>query len=61
MEIHKHLLRKFQVPIIHSKTENATTSVNKSIPNLKNPFIIPGLKNVKVESQLNPNYAFDNF
>ena len=44
-----------------TKTENATTSVNKSIPNLKNPFIIPGLKNVKVESQLNPNYAFDNF
>jgi chromosomal replication initiator protein len=28
---------------------------------IKNPFIIPGLKKVKVESQLNPNYNFDNF
>lgn len=26
-----------------------------------NPFIIPGLQKVKVESQLNPNYSFDNF
>lgn len=28
---------------------------------IKNPFIIPGLKPVKVESQLNANYSFDNF
>lgn len=28
---------------------------------VKNPFIIPGLRKVHVESQLNPNYAFDNF
>ena len=28
---------------------------------LKNPFIIPGIKNLKIESQLNPNYNFDNF
>jgi len=28
---------------------------------LKNPFIIPGLQKVKIESQLNPNYNFDNF
>ncbi|TQD39329.1 chromosomal replication initiator protein DnaA [Haloflavibacter putidus] len=33
---------------------------NKS-PELKNPFIIPGIRNVKVDSQLNPNYSFDNF
>ncbi|WP_340073496.1 chromosomal replication initiator protein DnaA [Leptobacterium sp. I13] len=33
---------------------------NKS-PELKNPFIIPGIRNVKIESQLNPNYTFDNF
>ncbi|GLB51195.1 chromosomal replication initiator protein DnaA [Neptunitalea chrysea] len=30
-------------------------------PELKNPFIIPGIRNVKIESQLNPNYSFDNF
>ena len=28
---------------------------------IKNPFVIPGLKKVNVESQLNPNYSFDNF
>jgi len=28
---------------------------------IKNPFIIPGLKKVNIESQLNPNYSFDNF
>ena len=42
-------------------TQNATTPINRSVPELKNPFVIPGIKNVKVESQLNPNYAFENF
>jgi len=28
---------------------------------LRNPFIIPGIQKVKIESQLNPNYNFDNF
>ena len=27
---------------------------------LKNPFVIPGIKNLQIESQLNPNYNFDN-
>jgi len=30
-------------------------------PELKNPFIIPGIRNIKIESQLNPNYNFENF
>ncbi len=29
--------------------------------NIKNPFIIPGLKKISVDSQLNPNYSFENF
>ncbi len=29
--------------------------------NIKNPFVIPGIKKVKIDSQLNPNYVFDNF
>lgn len=33
---------------------------NKS-PELKNPFIIPGIRNIKIESQLNSNYNFTNF
>lgn len=28
---------------------------------IKNPFIIPGLRKVNVDSNLNPNYSFDNF
>ena len=34
--------------------------VNKN-PELKNPFVIPGIRNLKIESQLNANYSFDNF
>ncbi len=30
-------------------------------PTIRNPFIIPGLKKVDVESQLNINYTFDNY
>lgn len=28
--------------------------------NIKNPFVIPGIRRVKVDPQLNPNYTFDN-
>jgi chromosomal replication initiator protein len=28
---------------------------------IRNPFVIPGLKKVTVDSQLNPNYSFENF
>ncbi|HQU58351.1 MAG TPA: chromosomal replication initiator protein DnaA, partial [Saprospiraceae bacterium] len=28
---------------------------------IKNPFVIPGIKKVKIEPQLNPNYLFDNY
>ena len=28
--------------------------------NIKNPFVIPGIRRVKVEPQLNANYGFDN-
>lgn len=30
-------------------------------PELKNPFVIPGIRNIKIESQLNSNYNFENF
>ncbi len=29
--------------------------------NIKNPFIIPGLRKIPIDSQLNPKYTFDNF
>lgn len=33
-------------------------SMNSSI---RNPFVIPGLKKISIDSQLNPNYSFENF
>ncbi|NKI32574.1 chromosomal replication initiator protein DnaA [Croceivirga thetidis] len=35
--------------------------VTSKDPELKNPFVIPGIRNIKIESQLNPNYNFENF
>jgi len=29
--------------------------------NIKNPFVIPGIKKLKIDPQLNPNYTFDSF
>tara|TARA_B100001109_G_scaffold142299_2_gene115851 strand:- start:330 stop:1757 length:1428 start_codon:yes stop_codon:yes gene_type:complete len=35
--------------------------MNSQTSELKNPFVIPGIKNLQIESQLNPSYNFDNF
>ncbi len=35
--------------------------VGSNTPSVKNPFVIPGLKRVQIDSQLNPNYIFDTF
>ncbi|MFO8086380.1 MAG: chromosomal replication initiator protein DnaA [Bacteroidales bacterium] len=34
---------------------------NNNSKEIPNPFIIPGIKKIKVNSQLNENYSFDNF
>ncbi|MCB0531652.1 MAG: chromosomal replication initiator protein DnaA [Lewinellaceae bacterium] len=28
---------------------------------IKNPFVIPGIRRIKIDPQINPNYQFDNF
>ncbi len=33
----------------------------KDTANIKNPFVIPGIKRLEIPSQLNPNYTFDTF
>ncbi|GCD78754.1 chromosomal replication initiator protein DnaA [Schleiferia thermophila] len=45
-------------PATHQKIQ---LPVEISQTGVKNPFIIPGLRKVNVDSQLNPNYNFDNF
>ena len=41
--------------------QNVNAPLNSYAGELKNPFVIPGIKNLQIESQLNPNYKFDNF
>ena len=43
------------------KPQRADIPLKNKNPELKNPFIIPGIRNVKIESQLNPIYTFENF
>ncbi|MFL2623321.1 MAG: chromosomal replication initiator protein DnaA [Flavobacteriaceae bacterium] len=43
------------------KSQQANIPLKNKNPQLKNPFIIPGIRNVKIESQLNPVYSFENF
>ena len=59
-----------QVRTMHQPSKNATNLSNKLYPQptygdaaniIKNPFIMPGVKNLNIDSQLNPNYSFANF
>ncbi|GAA4238063.1 chromosomal replication initiator protein DnaA [Postechiella marina] len=43
------------------KAQDVDIPFNNKSPELRNPFVIPGIRNVKIESQLNPNYSFENF
>ncbi|MBK9283497.1 MAG: chromosomal replication initiator protein DnaA [Sphingobacteriaceae bacterium] len=52
----------FKLPNISTNLKNPSVSMPIEVgSSIKNPFVIPGLKKVQVESQLNPNYSFDNF
>lgn len=53
-----------KVPTNSATTKNhpVTMPVDLNRNNsIRNPFIIPGLKKIKIESQLNPNYNLENF
>lgn len=43
------------------KSQDVTVPLGLKKRELKNPFVIPGLQKVKIESQLNPNYNFASF
>ena len=43
------------------KVQNVEAPLQAQTAELKNPFVIPGIRNLKVESQLNPSYNFENF
>ncbi|VAW09868.1 Chromosomal replication initiator protein DnaA [hydrothermal vent metagenome] len=42
-------------------SQEMNVPIKSKSPELRNPFVIPGIRNIKIESQLNPNYNFDNF
>ncbi|MFM7731676.1 MAG: DnaA ATPase domain-containing protein, partial [Flavobacteriales bacterium] len=53
-----------KVPTSNRKAvKNAVVSMPLDLAEspIKNPFIIPGLRKMQVDSNLNPNYSFDNF
>ncbi len=52
-----------KAPSMKKDVRNPSLSmpIDLSTHTIRNPFIIPGLKKVSVESQLNPNYSFENF
>jgi len=45
----------------HMVSQEVDVPVKSKSAELRNPFIIPGIRNIKIESQLNPNYNFENF
>ena len=46
-------------PKVESQKVEGSSSYFKT--ELTNPFVIPGIKNLKIDSQLNPNYNFNSF
>lgn len=52
----------------HSTTNGVSTKNGEhyapgmiDMENIKNPFVIPGIKKLRIDPNLNPNYTFDNF
>ena len=48
-------------PFIKKKKSDVSAPGGIDSGSIKNPFVIPGIKKLKIESQLNPSYIFDNF
>lgn len=62
---------RYSIPGNETNTSNVTEQANianlskiaeqNNSANIKNPFVIPGIKKFVIDSQLNPNYTFDSF
>lgn len=55
-----------QQPTGYAQDANTTAPIAKYVEqtdtaNIKNPFVIPGIRKIVIDSQLNPNYTFDTF
>lgn len=56
---HTHTIPSSNKSKIRPQEVNAPISLDNA--QVKNPFIIPGLKKLSIDPQLNPNYSFSNF
>lgn len=63
---------RYAIPSSNQNTTNTNLAANadvtaisefvqSSTPDIKNPFVIPGIKKVQINPQLNPSYSFDTF
>ena len=51
-----------KIPTTERPVQNPVVPIPMDLNNnIRNPFVIPGIKKIKIDSQLNPNYSFDNF
>lgn len=59
---------EYQIMVENHRLIGTTSDVNKKPAKheteeqkILNPFVIPGIRKIKIDSQLNPAYTFDNF
>src|SRR5690625_503115 len=53
-----------RIPSTHREkvsSQEPEVPVKTSNPELRNPFVSPGIQNIKIDPQLNQNYSFENF
>lgn len=44
-----------------SRNPEVNTPLNITGPNIRNPFVVPGIKKMAIDPQLNPDFTFDNY
>lgn len=53
---------KMKLPNVSVNTKNPAININTPSQQPKiNPFVVPGIKKIQIDSHLNPNYSFENF
>ncbi len=53
---------KIKLPNVSTNTKNPPINISTTTQQPKmNPFAIPGIKKIQIDSHLNPNYSFENF
>lgn len=52
---------EYEIPVSHEIEKENADIATLDIDKIKNPYIVPGIKKVDFDSELNPRYTFDNF